>query len=200
MSNVTTPSHYPTAEPTSHRPTNTKIPTHMPSFKPSKAPSPMPTGCIDVSASQLTGLEDLYNSSRGESWQWTADQVAWNFSQSSPNPCRENWAYITCSSCSITELSIESNIGMRGTIPPTISYLTHLKSLSIMNNDHLTGFIPTTIGKHIAYLNLLYDNIYFFGRIVVESNLFRFFWKHSFGSNTRFNWKYIRTSRALFVF
>ncbi len=148
LANITfEPTPHPTAHPSySHSPTQTPKPTHFPTYRPSREPSASPTGCIAVSSSQMIALEEFYNSTNGLGWMYPTNTIPWNFSQPDPNPCLQGWAFITCSGCSIIDLEIQSNIGMIGTLPESISSLSHLKTLQINGNDDLIGYIPSTIG------------------------------------------------------
>lgn len=91
-----------------------------------------------VSISEKGALLDLYGDTGGPNWIHT-----WNLSA---DPCTL-WYGITCSvSGSVTAVILDSN-RLDGTLPPSISNLTSLVSLSLSNNV-LSGVIPSTIGAN----------------------------------------------------
>lgn len=86
--------------------TPTRIPTRPPTFKPSRAPvittltptqisaSPTqaPNSCPIFPTTQLTPLEDFYNSAGGPYWKYFEGQgQPWDFSVPKPNPCADQW-------------------------------------------------------------------------------------------------------------
>eukprot|EP00981_Chlorochromonas_danica_P001958 scaffold405_cov179-Ochromonas_danica.AAC.2 len=123
-------------------------------------PEPLPQWELDV-------LYDLYNSTQGEYWIWTG--VPWNFSESNPDPCSENWEGVTCIEvCSKSvngsdscgehiEYIILSNNNMTGSLPSSLGQLEQLRYLEVTSNIDLIGSIPSTL-SNLSYLSILVLN------------------------------------------
>ncbi|KAK9066135.1 hypothetical protein SSX86_013456 [Deinandra increscens subsp. villosa] len=76
---------------------------------------------------------------------------SWNASH--PDPCL--WEGVLCRRGSVVSLNL-SACDIRGEIGPEISRLTHLRSLDLSFNTHLSGNIPHTLGNllHLRSLSL----------------------------------------------
>jgi Leucine-rich repeat (LRR) protein len=115
----------------------------------------------NIPSSQLTALQDFYNSTNGPVWHYynlSATSQIWNFSQPDPNPCADDWQGVTCiclPNCVVSELVLNRH-NLSGTIPETIGNLENLKVLSLANNN-ISGTIPSNIGrlKSLLVLDLL---------------------------------------------
>lgn len=90
----------------------------------------MPTPCPSFSSSDLAILKELYEVTEGQNWTYRgvgmANGIPWDFSQPNPNPCAQNWAFITCFSCIMYDLLLE-NANLIGTIPSSLGNLTQLE-------------------------------------------------------------------------
>eukprot|EP00981_Chlorochromonas_danica_P016192 scaffold16024_cov258-Ochromonas_danica.AAC.2 len=124
-------------------------------------PAPLPQWELDV-------LHDLYNSTQGEYWIWTG--VPWNFSESNPDPCSEDWEGVTChvvcrNSVNGSRSCVEhvyyivlSNNNMIGSLPSSLGQLQQMRHLEVTSNIDLTGSIPSTLSNLSHLSSLILDN------------------------------------------
>jgi Leucine-rich repeat (LRR) protein len=109
-----------------------------------------------IPPAQLTALNDFYQSLNGDRWIWqnsTLYGAHWNFT-GSPNPCIDGWQGVACDSDSnVAGISL---IGyhLEGTLPPTLSNLVKLSTLSLEFNK-IYGSIPAGYGAFAELLQLL---------------------------------------------
>lgn len=112
---------------------------------------------------EISALFDLYISTNGDNWRWpdvsVAPGIPWNFTQQDPNPCKEKWQGLTCSSkcdtpeCYIVVIDL-NKYGLNGTLPNSLGNFTQLLSLEMSNNIDITGTIPAQLGM-LSHLQLL---------------------------------------------
>ena len=112
----------------------------------------------NISSSEYSALEDLYNSTDGAHWLWhnNLNQSAqqWVFPSSLSAPCEDQWQGITCGvvsvspgsgdTCCIIALDLTLT-NLRGRLPSSLGSLSHLEILRMQFN-FLTGFIPSVLG------------------------------------------------------
>ena len=102
---------------------------------------------LSISSVERDALVALYNSTDGANWK---DNTGWMGEVGTE--CR--WLGVTCSSASVTQLSLMSN-SLTGTIPSELGNLTNLTWLNLSRNS-LSGGIPGELGNltNLEQLNL----------------------------------------------
>ena len=122
----------------------------------------------EVSSNEISALQSLYDSTNGESWDWSAATAGahWDFS-GDPNPCLDGWQGITCNSecsniasstCTISELDLP-NYNLDGTLPLELHLLSSLDLCELNQNKKLSGTLPSEIGSMTNLLTLeIYDS------------------------------------------
>eukprot|EP01039_Chlorochromonas_danica_P021217 gene21217-26101_t len=109
-------------------------------------------------SSQLQALSDLYYDTQGYQWKWLTCTNYWNFTQSEPNPCIQNWCGIICNEQNTSVLVLNlMNHGMKGTITASLDQLTDLQMLNFGKN-YLFGEIPSSLSKLIKLRSLTLSN------------------------------------------
>lgn len=111
--------------------------------------------CVgDLSPSELTSLQSLFDSTDGPNWRWNRTEplsTHWTFPVIKLDvPCVDSWQGVTCSNsavsgCTVTELVLQGR-NLNGVIPSQITGLTGLVQLSFLLN-RLRGKIPSQIGN-----------------------------------------------------
>ena len=95
---------------------------------------------------------------------WT-NNSNWNIGV---DPCCSGWYGVTCTTEGVATLTLNNN-KLTGTIPTQIGNLTSLERLYLYGNE-LTGSIPTEIGKLTSLLLLRLENNYLRGEIPSSIN------------------------------
>jgi Leucine-rich repeat (LRR) protein len=136
---------------------------------------------------EIAALQDLYNATNGDFWNWHGEGNKWNFTD--PNPCVDTWQGVNCSQVpsngflhvvgvnlygyvlagsipatidqleQLAILDLGSNI-LFSTIPDGVGQLTQLTELHLQENL-LSGTIPTSLQqlKHLTELDLDYNEL-----------------------------------------
>jgi Leucine-rich repeat (LRR) protein len=110
---------------------------------------------------EIAALQDLYDATNGDSWNWIGTSNQWNFTE--PNPCADAWQGINCSQIPsngfLHVIGVELyEYGLAGSIPATIDQLEQLMILDLGINT-LTSTIPDSVGNLTQLKGLyLYDN------------------------------------------
>jgi Leucine-rich repeat (LRR) protein len=113
----------------------------------------------NVPNTEITALQDLYDATNGDSWNWIGTGNQWNFTD--PNPCVDAWQGVTCSQVPIdgylhvVEVEL-SEYGLVGYIPMSIAQLTQLATFRLSYNE-LTGTVPESISQ-LTVLAVLFLN------------------------------------------
>jgi Leucine-rich repeat (LRR) protein len=113
----------------------------------------------NVPDTEITALQDLYDATNGDSWNWIGTGNQWNFTD--PNPCVDAWQGVTCSQVPIdgylhvVEVEL-SGYGLVGYIPMSIAQLTQLGTFRLSYNE-LTGTVPESISQ-LTVLAVLFMN------------------------------------------
>jgi Leucine-rich repeat (LRR) protein len=107
----------------------------------------------EIGGTELTALEDLYNSCNGLHWQWdfgSPSTTIWTFPTDVSVPCSRGWQGLVCkstgsnsSTCSITALELR-RYGLEGPLPSTINGLSNLVNLN-MSINHINATIPQSL-------------------------------------------------------
>ncbi len=127
--------------------------------------------CNNFTSIELYALQDLYNSANGQQWEWISNGTSWDFHYSLNrtviNPCKEQWDYLICNSqCHIIAL-IFPPMNLQGYIPDSISKLTQLLELIIVDNQIYTEF-PYGISQLTNLQILCLQNNGLWGNITYE--------------------------------
>jgi Leucine-rich repeat (LRR) protein len=107
------------------------------------------TQAYNVPDTEIAALQDLYDATNGDFWNWRGTGSKWNFTN--PNPCSDAWQGVNCSLVPtdgfvhVTELSLYA-YGLTGSIPPTIYLLEQLGGLNLGENA-LSNAVPDSIGQ-----------------------------------------------------
>jgi Leucine-rich repeat (LRR) protein len=115
----------------------------------------------NVPDTEIAALQDLYDATSGDSWNWIGTGNQWNFTE--PNPCADAWQGINCSQIPSSGFLhvIGVNLyeyGLAGSIPVTIDQLEQLTILDLGINT-LSSTIPDSVGNLTQLKGLyLYDN------------------------------------------
>ena len=118
--------------------------------------------CGETPDYQISGLKALYDANSGDNWFWNPppDGIPWNFTNTSANPCMDDWQGVTCTAncsqfaaCDITELSLARH-GLTGSLPSEFSLLSKLKYFNFYRNT-MIGPIPTSIGTMTELTNII---------------------------------------------
>jgi Leucine-rich repeat (LRR) protein len=115
----------------------------------------------NISESELTALEGLYNSCHGSNWHWDLNlppSSLWLFPTNVSIPCSDNWQGVSCTvmgfndsvACSIVGLDLV-NYGLAGPLPPSLNGLFNLTILNISSNR-----INSTIPQSLALMSSLH--------------------------------------------
>lgn len=131
-------------------------------------------------SSEYNALQDLFNSTNGQSWKWASSTTLNNtvgpiWFSNGTSPCDvPNWQGLVCFcksraatnhnvTCHITDIVLP-NYNLTGTIPDSFADLTHLVYASFYLNS-LHGTFPTTFLSLplLALINIAYN--YFTGTI-----------------------------------
>eukprot|EP00981_Chlorochromonas_danica_P013639 scaffold6591_cov328-Ochromonas_danica.AAC.13 len=113
---------------------------------------------IGLPQSQIDALHAFYDATKGSEWVYSTGNP-WNFQEDNPNPCKEKWQGIVCSTtchesvCSqdISEMDLEF-LNMNGTLPEEIGNFPKLEKLTIVGNGDLTGtLLRIVLGIYIHY-------------------------------------------------
>uniref|UniRef100_A0A1D1ZFZ8 non-specific serine/threonine protein kinase n=3 Tax=Anthurium amnicola TaxID=1678845 RepID=A0A1D1ZFZ8_9ARAE len=86
------------------------------------------------------------------------------------DPCGSQWTGITCSKSRVVYIKL-SSMGLNGTLTGDIQYLTELQVLDLSSNLGLTGTLPPSIGTLSRLTNLILVGCSFFGEIPDLSSL-----------------------------
>jgi Leucine-rich repeat (LRR) protein len=119
------------------------------------------------SKQQLNALRILYNTTKGENWEWETDTavygIKWNFNVANPNPCSSKWQGITCTYGTQCEITKPCNVitlvlpsyNLIGSLPEAIGNLTYLTTLNL-NSNNLFNSIPRSIEliRNLSVLSL----------------------------------------------
>jgi Leucine-rich repeat (LRR) protein len=117
-------------------------------------------GVYNVPESEIAALQDLYDATNGDFWNWEGPGNIWNFTN--PNPCYDFWQGVNCSLVAangflhVIELSL-CEYGLEGTIPASVAQLTQLATLRLSSNK-LNGTIPDSVGQ-LSMLTYLYLDV-----------------------------------------
>lgn len=116
----------------------------------------------NVSSENILILQQFYDATNGENWDYPYIDDAWDFSEQNPNPC--DWHGISCD-----ELVEESNstecewvitglnlyeMNLQGAIPDIIGSLKYLRYVDLSSN-YLTGSLPNSLGNLTSLFSLL---------------------------------------------
>jgi Leucine-rich repeat (LRR) protein len=99
---------------------------------------------------EIAALQDLYDATNGDFWNWDGPGNKWNFTD--PNPCADAWQGINCSQVPsgntyVHVLGVDLyDYGLVGSIPGTLQQLTQLTTLDLATNQ-LVGTIPDSLGQ-----------------------------------------------------
>ncbi|MBW2735975.1 MAG: hypothetical protein JRH20_26620, partial [Deltaproteobacteria bacterium] len=103
----------------------------------------------EIPVAECQTLVTLYNETNGSDW---TDASGW---LATATPC--SWNGVTCDAGHVSRIGLDYNV-LTGSIPPELSNLVHLLSLSLTGNQ-LTGPIPPEIGRLVNLTSLrLYIN------------------------------------------
>lgn len=106
----------------------------------------------DVPQAERNALIDLYNSTAGANWN---RKTNWN-----TNSLVSSWEGVTTqnvgSTTRVTALDLQNN-NLTGTLPTSIGNLTALTNLNLSRNYNLEGTLPSQIGNLTALTNLKSD-------------------------------------------
>jgi Leucine-rich repeat (LRR) protein len=103
----------------------------------------------NVPDTEIVALQDLYDATNGDSWDWIGMGNKWNFTD--PNPCVDAWQGVNCSQIAtdgylhVIEVDL-SEYGLAGSIPHTVAELQQLEILDLGWNA-LTSTIPDGVGQ-----------------------------------------------------
>eukprot|EP01018_Ginkgo_biloba_P025027 Gb_24466 [translate_table: standard] len=124
----------------------------------------IPPLCIASFCFGVTGVTDSRDAAalRALKLDWQNSPPNWN----GADPCG-SWEGVLCSDSRVTSLSL-STMNLKGKLAGDIGFLTALKSLDLSYNKHLTGTIPSTIGKLINLDTLMMIGCGFTGPIPNE--------------------------------
>lgn len=129
--------------------------------------------CRSDDGSQMSILNDLYDSTSGNSWTYNMDSSAtkWNFTTDSSgaylyDSCTDKFAGVQCAKQSIRDLDV-SDFGLIGTVPSSLGNLVSVKELSLGTNM-ITGTIPTSLGLLTAVDRLDLSSNTFSGSLPYE--------------------------------
>jgi Leucine-rich repeat (LRR) protein len=125
------------------------------------------TSAYNVPDTEVAALQDLYDATNGNSWNWHGTGNKWNFTY--PNPCIDAWQGVNCSQVEsdgflhVIELSLHK-YGLAGSIPPTIDKLEQLDVLNLGFNS-LVSTIPASVGQLTWLTELHLDHNHLNGSI-----------------------------------
>jgi Leucine-rich repeat (LRR) protein len=103
----------------------------------------------NVPDTEIAALQDLYDATNGDFWNWHGEGNEWNFTD--PNPCVDTWQGVNCSQVPsdgflhVLDLNL-NGYGLSGSIPGTIDQLEQLTILDLGINT-LTGTVPDSVGQ-----------------------------------------------------
>jgi Leucine-rich repeat (LRR) protein len=112
-----------------------------------------------VPDTELAALQELYDTTNGDSWNWHGEGNKWNFTD--PNPCVDAWQGVNCSQVAVdgflhvTGLCL-NEYSLVGTIPLSMAQLTQLGTLRLSSNE-LSGTIPESVGQLTVLRELSID-------------------------------------------
>jgi Leucine-rich repeat (LRR) protein len=112
-----------------------------------------------VPDTELAALQELYDTTNGDSWNWYGEGNKWNFTD--PNPCVDSWQGVNCSQTPsggflhVTALGL-NEYGLQGSIPLSIAQLTKLATLRLSSNE-LSGTIPESVGQLTVLTELSFN-------------------------------------------
>ena len=122
-----------------------------------EASPPVNGSCAPFSTSQLSILQDLYESTNGDQWVYPLFAIPWNFNVPYPDPCAvgATWYGISCSGlCQISGINLISN-NLHGVLPDSLGQFgPQFTVLTINQNRGLFGTIPESIGNLTSLLSL----------------------------------------------
>ncbi len=132
-------------------------------------------GYPPLEPSEMTALQDLFESTQGAHWLWLETGGKWNFT-GDHNPCTEKWQYLKCRDvASIDEptshidvIAIRDNINMNGSLPLSIGNFKTMQTFDIENNLKLNGTIPYTIGNLTELVSLEFSKTSLTGTLPPE--------------------------------
>ena len=107
------------------------------------------TAKAQVSQSEFDALVALYNATNGASW---TDNSNWNVTTGTKDDVTSDWYGLSVTSGHVRSIHLNNN-NLSGTIPTTLGDLELLQNLYLYENQ-LTGAIPTSI-ENITYLRQL---------------------------------------------
>lgn len=119
------------------------------------------TASDNISESQLSALQALYNSTNGAHWSWrnTSFGAIWDFTSTAPSPCGQNWQGVGCtctsSYCVVDSLNL-TLYNLSGTLPFALADLANLTVL-VLSRNNLTSTIPDNLGQLSALVTLRLD-------------------------------------------
>ena len=90
-----------------------------------------------------SALKALYEATNGAGW---ADNLLWDVSGATGNPCSPTWSRVTCTGSTVTGLDL-SGQGLAGTLPasPWADLTALTGALNLWDND-IVGTLPTELG------------------------------------------------------
>ena len=127
---------------------------------------------VEVDPTELSILEEMYNSLDGPNWKWSKDYLVdgfpWNFNvsadQPQSDPCRSHWQGIYCSaactvgSCNIFYIGL-TGYGLSGVMPTNMFNFTKLQFMYLSENN-LQGQIPAVAQlPALTLMNLSYNSL-----------------------------------------
>lgn len=119
------------------------------------------SGCAyvtDIPQSECEALEDLYESTTGESW---TTSTGWYdaFTNRSSDATACDWHGLLCAAGHVTRVQLTNN-NLTGTIPASLSDLTELEWLRLYTNN-LSGSIPSSLGslEDLEILDIRYNDL-----------------------------------------
>jgi Leucine-rich repeat (LRR) protein len=117
----------------------------------------------NVPNTEIAALQDLYDATNGDTWNWDGAGNKWNFTD--PNPCADAWQGVNCSQIQadgflhVVALGLYDK-GLVGSIPSTIGQLEQLEVFDVGRNA-LTSTVPNSIGQltQLAWLYLDFNQL-----------------------------------------
>jgi Leucine-rich repeat (LRR) protein len=115
----------------------------------------------NVPETEIAALQDLYDATNGNSWNWDEAGTGskWNFTD--PNPCADAWQGVNCSQIvsdgfvHVVALDLYA-YGLAGSIPASIAQLPQLATLRLSFNE-LNGTVPESVGQLTVLTELYLD-------------------------------------------
>eukprot|EP00981_Chlorochromonas_danica_P008206 scaffold2062_cov181-Ochromonas_danica.AAC.10 len=146
------------------------------------------SAAANLPSSQIQALHAFYNATSGDTWTWLRSarrnanhtvpgtnitlstnrtSVRWNFSESNPNPCQEQWQglYCQCSAriCSLIAIDLP-HMNLTGTIPEDISSFSSLLVLKLSTNS-IRSSLPSGLASLTKLVELSIDLNYLEGSV-----------------------------------